>query len=323
MFDIITVGSATVDAFAQTESKSVKFVKNKLCYPGGAKILMNKLKFTTGGGGTNTAVAFSRLGLKTAYLGKMGTYANAWRVLQDLKQNNVNTSLICRSRGRTGYSIILDAKGEDRTILAFKGSNNDLGDNDVQLSKLKTKWFYFSAMLEKSFDTQVKIAKYAKKKGIKIAYNPSSYLAKRGARYLKPIISKTSILILNKEETKLVLDKRTNDISKLAKGLLALGPELVVITYGKHGSYACDGTYLYFLRPTRVKIAETTGAGDAFASGFVAGIIKGKSIETSLKMGAANAESVIRYFGAKEELLSYRKIAARIKTMHNVVKKKL
>jgi ribokinase len=311
MYDVITVGSATVDTFAHTETESVIYQNGRLCYPGGAKILLSKLIFTTGGGGTNTAVAFSRLGLKTAFIGKMGKYTNSKRVIWDLKRNKVDTSLVCRGTGRTGYSIILDPKGHDRTILAFKGSNNDLMPNEVKFSKLKTKWFYFSSMLEKSFKTQVKIAQYAERKKIKIAFNPSMYLAIKGKKYLAPIISRTEVIIMNKEEAELITKKKK--IAEMAKELHKQGPKIIAITNGKEGTYVYDGQILRFIKAHKIKPIETTGAGDAFASGFVAGIIKGKITEEAMLMGTANAESVIMKYGAKEGLLNYNEMMKRIK----------
>ena len=68
MYDIITVGSSTIDVFAQTKfSELIKIMEKKketdlIAYPIGSKILIKKLEFTTGGGATNTAVAFARLG---------------------------------------------------------------------------------------------------------------------------------------------------------------------------------------------------------------------------------------------------------------------
>ena len=77
MYDVITVGSSTIDVFADVESEEIK-IKTKdgeeelIAYPAGSKILIKELNFLTGGGGTNTAVAFSRLGLNVAYLVKWG-----------------------------------------------------------------------------------------------------------------------------------------------------------------------------------------------------------------------------------------------------------
>src|SRR3989344_649295 len=108
MLDVITVGSATVDVFVRTEFCDMVKEKGKDCvaYPVGSKILIDELIITTGGGGTNTAVS--------------------------LASRKLNS--------RTGYSIILDSVKHDRTILNFRGSNNDLRYNEVKLSKIRAKW---------------------------------------------------------------------------------------------------------------------------------------------------------------------------------------
>ena len=339
MFDVITVGSATVDALARTEfSEMIHGIHKEECiaYPVGAKILMEELILTIGGGGTNTAVSLSRLGHKVAFLGKIGSKYNSKRVVHQLKKEKVNTSLIIRSKtGRTGYSIVLDSKKYDRTILVFRGSNNDLGFNEINFKKLKTKWFYFSSMIGKSFKTLEKIASYAEKNKIKMAFNISSYLAKKGKNYLKNILKKTNILVLNKEEAELLVGKGnarkleisgTNfvGIKNLLKKLNELGPKIVAITDGKHGVYVYENNYIYSGKPHNIEIIETTGAGDAFASSFLCGIIRKNNIEFALKLGMTNAESVIQHHGAKEKLLRYNEALKIMKKKPiKVIKKKL
>ena len=169
MFDVITIGSATVDCFVDTGKKLFKTLHKEhgeiVFVPFGSKIVMDDLFFLTGGGGTNTAVSFARLGLKTAYLGRLGG-KQAEMVFDELKKEKINTSLVVKGED-VGFSVILDAKGKDRTILTYKGSNNLLDYNDINKSKLKTKWFYMASMMGKSYKTLVKLTKYAKRKGIK------------------------------------------------------------------------------------------------------------------------------------------------------------
>ena len=307
MYDIITVGSATVDALVRTEFYEMVHDKKKkecIAYPVGAKILMKELILTTGGGGTNTAVALARLGHKVAFLGKVGSKYNSSMVIKELKKEKVGTSLIVRSKtGRTGYSIVLDSKKHDRTILAFKGSNNDLSFNEIKLKKLNARWFYFSSMMGASFKTLEKLASYAKEHNIKIAFNISSYLAKKGKNHLKNILKKTSILVLNKEEAALLVWK--GKINDLLTKLQKLGPETIAITDGKNGVYVLHSKTAYYGKPHNVKIVETTGAGDSFASSFLSGIIKKGNIEFAIDLGMTNAESVIQHHGAKEILLTY------------------
>ena len=307
MYDVITIGSATVDVFANTDSQLVKLVTQNgeedfITYPSGSKILIKELNFLIGGGGTNTAASFSNLGLKTAFLGKIGGDDNAEKVLKTLKDYGVG--FLGKKEGQTGYSIILDSIEHDRTILAFKGSNNDLKTKDVDLSFLKAKWIYSSSMVGKSFETLKTIFDYAKSQGIKLAFNPSEYQAKLGYEKLRPILELLDVLVLNLEEAQLLLGKKELKAERLSQELSTSENDYVVITDGGNGSTCYHNKKIYHIKPSsKVKVVETTGAGDAFASGFVTGLIQGRSTEESLVLGCVQSESVISAHGAKTKLL--------------------
>lgn len=309
MFDVITIGSAAIDVFTSTDKSFVK--KRIYSFPVGSKLLIKKLHMDTGGGGTNSAVALSRLGLKTALLGKIGTDDNSDIILKTLKKEKVNCSLIKRENTKTGFSVILDAEGIDRTILAFKGCNDDLGINEVNINKLKTKWFYFSSMLGKSLKLQKKVAEYANVKDIKIAYNPSSYLIKRHKEDVKYIIKRSTIVIMNDSEAEMLTKKK--DKNNMLKKIIDLGAKIAIITCGKKEVIAKDSENIFTIKPHKVKIKETTGAGDAFASSFLAGWIRYNDIMMAMQYGIANAESVIKHFGAKNRLLRSDEIINKIK----------
>jgi ribokinase len=326
MYDIITVGSSTVDVFARTKNPElIKIIDSKgetdlLAYPTGSKILIEELQFTTGGGATNTAVALSRLGHKIAIISKTGFGSNAEKIKRHLKRDKVDNSLIVQDKkGRTGYSIILDSLEHDRTILAFKGSNNNLKFNEINLKKLNTKWFYFSTMMEESFKTLEKLSEFAEKKGIKIAFNASSYLAEKGINYSKNILKRTDIFVLNREEAGLMTKK--NKIEDMLKDLAKL-VKIVIITDGKKDTCAYDGKHMYSLKPNKIKIIETTGAGDAFACTFLSGMIKKNNIEFALALANTNAESVIQYHGAKNKLLTYKEALKAMKKYKTKITKK-
>jgi ribokinase len=314
MFDIITVGSATEDVFIRTKNPEIlkKNSLHEVCYPIGTKIIVDDIHFCTGGGGTNSAVSFSRLGLKTAYLGKIGNDKSAREILNELKAENV--SFIGKSeKGNTGYSVILIGLEEDRTVLTYKGMADDLKSGDVGWEKLKTKWFYFSSMLGESFETLKKLAQFARKNKIKYTFNPSTYLAKKGTEYLKEITAGCDILVVNREEAQLLAG--SGSINQLLRKLQE-SAKIAIITDGKNGAYAYNGIKKYTVIPRKLDVVETTGAGDAFASGVTAGIIKGKSIEDSLRLGQFNAESVIRSIGAKNRLLKNREAEGLLRTKH-------
>ncbi len=325
MYDVITVGSATIDVFAKTEAELVSIKNGKsqetlIAYPSGTKILITGLDFHTGGGGTNTGVAFSRLGLKTAFLGKLGKDSNAGLILDELKKEKIDFIGVT-GKEQTGYSVVLDSVEDDRTILTFKGANSNLKFSEIKKSSIKARWLYFSSMVGESYRTLEKLSDYAKKKGIRVAFNPSSYLAERGTLYLRRLLKNTTLLVLNREEAEYLVGH--NPVIELLKSLAVLGPELVIITDGRQGAYAFDRRFYYRIPANKVKTMETTGAGDAFASGVVSGLVYRDDIEFGLNMGMANATSVVRHIGAKNRLLRYKEALSMMKKNHRITRKKV
>lgn len=297
-FDVVSFGSAVVDVFIHTDVSEKRGFMN---YPIGEKILIKDLKFDVGGAGTNTAVAFSRLGLKTGCICEFGDDENGRRIKDLLKKEKVKFLGKTVKGELTGYSVVLDSKGGDRTILTYKGANDEVSLSDI--SKFKARWLYFSSLLGKSFETQKQIAiKSKEKRGTKIAYNPSSYQIKN--LNILPLLKITDILILNKEEAEMLLKKYKPNENNLLLGLYKITKGIIVIT-DKNKPISCyDGNRKYSIKPhNEIKVVERTGAGDAFASGFVGGQIAGKTITRSLELGIKNSESVIQHFGAKNNLI--------------------
>ncbi len=299
MYDIITVGSASVDVFVKTKGEVRKHHGHAdVCYHLGDKLLIEDLFFSTGGGGTNTAVAFSRLGLKTGFLGVVGDDLHGEMVLKELNLEGVHF-LGKKKKGKTGFSVILPGR-EDRTILAYKGVNNDLALGDIEFP-LETKWLYLSTMLGEGLDVIEKLARYAKKNNITVFFNLSLYLAEKGINFLGSLLRKTDVLILNKEEV-LALT-REKDVKVAMKMLAHYVRGIIVVTDGPRPVYVYERGNFYIKRIKRVKPVDPTGAGDAFAAGFVYGIVKGENIDTAVSYGVKEAAAVLQHLGAKNHLL--------------------
>ncbi len=215
-----------------------------------------------------------------------------------LKKEKVN--FLGKREGLNGISVVVDSNNHNRTVLTHKAAN----DNLKTYPKFKTKWLYFSSMLGKSLKTQVKLARELVSRDlVKIAFNPSSYLIKKKPNSLKTLLKLSTVLVLNKEEGEMLVKK-----GDLLDGLKKLGPEIVVVT-DKNKDIQCYAEGVkYKLKPHKIKVLERTGAGDAFASSFVAGLIKNESVEKSLKIALKNSESVLRHFGAKNKLLRWKDV---------------
>jgi ribokinase len=306
-YDVISVGSATVDCFV-----SVPFDLKSITH--GSKNLINEIKLLTGGGGTNVAVGMSRLGLKTGLICEVGDDHSAYIIKNEMQKEKVDFLVKQHSRHQTAYSVILEAKGKDRAILAYKGASSYLHRNEVP-KNINTEWFYFGSLMGASFDTMKYLAGVSYKKKIGVYFNPSSYMVKQGKKVLKRVIDATDILAMNKEEaqTLLGIKKKSVTTKELLKGLAELGPGICIVTDGSRGLQVFDGENFYSGKPKNVKVIDTTGAGDAFGTGFLAGIIMKKSwpldkrIRFAIKLGLADSESVIRHTGTKTGLLNKKK----------------
>lgn len=310
MYDIITMGSALFDVFVDTGLKEIKKGRRRLiAYPSGDKITVNNIKLSIGGGGTNTAVGFSRLGLNTAYLGKIGNGDFSKKIIDSLKKENVDF-LGTKDNAVCGLSIILDSYEHNRTILTYKGPNDKLKYKEINLKKLKTKWLYLASAKGETLKTQEKLCSFAKKNKIKIAFNPSEYVARLGTENLKKILINTDVLILNRREAELLTRKKF--LKGIFKKIKSYGIETICITNGKKPVFCYHKNQIYRLNPPISKVVEATGAGDAFASGFITGLIKKEDIGFALKLGLVNAQSVIQHFGAKNKLLTWKEAVKKI-----------
>ena len=295
--DVLCIGSATVDHFLIID---IPFSEVKV----GDKILVKSIHTYSGGGATNSAAALSKLGLKVKILTKMGNDHQADIINKELKKYGIKNICLRHSKKNTDEATIISSTiDKDRIIYVHKGASDDLGINDFSHSKINSNWIYLATMVGKSFNTAKKIAELAKKKRIKILFNPSLYLAKKGRKYLKSILEAASILVLNKEEAQELLNMKASE-QKLLLELHKLGPRTVIITNGAKTLYVYDNHIIYRLNPHKVKVVQTAGAGDAFTAGFLAGIIKKYNFADALRLGQANSTSIIQHIGAKGKLLN-------------------
>jgi len=315
MFDIISIGSATLDVFLRAKGLEVEKQDGakEICVPYGAKINVEEIHFESGGGGTNSAVTFARQGLKTASIIKIGDDFAGKKVKRDLEGEEVNSSLIVEEKGGyTDYSTILWAPDGGRTVLVYRGKSK-LEVEEIPWERLKSKWFYISSV-EGNLEIIKKIQKFKGFKGlkglIKIAWNPGGKELEQREKALA-LLPAIEVLNLNKEEMEKLLKMEDGrwKMEELLSEAQNLPCRYVVITNERNGSYLWNGKI--WLHAGIYKDApriEATGAGDAFGSGLVSGLIKGFSLENCLRLASANASSVVGKVGAKKGILHKREV---------------
>ncbi len=332
-YDLLTIGGATCDIIFFTdegiliENKKDPLREKLLAFEYGAKIRVKEAYFTSGGGACNTAVCFSRLGLKVAPIIRIGNDKNSQIVLENLKKEKIDLKFVqIDKKLSTGFSFIAAIhKEKDHVAFLYRGANDNL-----QLPAFfpDTNWIYISSLGGNNWSNILRKSFNLKKTNpsLKIAWNPGSLQLQRGYKGLIKYLKNTDVLILNEDETtELILSfvqrmdfslekkSRIKKILYMAETIYQWGPNLVVITCGAKGAYVYDGKILHYSPSLKRKRLETTGAGDAFGSSFVAGLILYKNkIKKALKLAIFNSSSVISEIGAQKGLQRKREIKKEI-----------
>jgi ribokinase len=303
-FDVISIGSATVDIFVK--SKDLISTPGIVGLKPSSKNEISQSLICSGGGATNSSVAFTRLGLKSACISSIGnSYLNGY-IFDDLKKNKVDDQFIYSDKSDiTDFSVIIVPEGGGRSILTNRGLGG-LQSKNIPWNKIKkTKWFYITS-LEGNLDLLEQIIGFAKENNIKIALNPGRRELVHRRRILS-LVKMADFLLLNREESELLLDLDFDNI--LSSNLIhQLNISFVAVTAGANGAYVFSQSRQFFSPAINKKPIDETGAGDSFGSAFTAALIYQKTPQEALFWAVKNSGSVVGYLGAKPGLLTLKQI---------------
>ncbi|HEX8389977.1 MAG TPA: carbohydrate kinase family protein [Candidatus Saccharimonadales bacterium] len=300
---ILCIGKATQDVFLRDEEFS-PHKEGKVAYthlPLGAKLDISEAYFTTGGNATNVAVTFARQGLESRYVWVLGSNDPVSRaVLAELDGEHVDTSYVVQQPdANASYSTILLATDGERTILNFHGNIPSTRDVAARFDAFDhASWVYPTALGR--FETLERVVHEATRRGTKIMLNPAgSELAEPDK--LKELLPDIDVLCLNREEMQLLVSG--DDLESLVRAGLRFC-DVVIVSDGPNGVVASDGkTIVTAGMYEDVPVIDRTGAGDAFASGFLSQWVKGRGLKQSIHFASANSTSVVGAIGAKPGLL--------------------
>lgn len=271
------------------------------CVALGSKVEADYIHFDTGGGATNSVVTFSRLGLKVGIITRIGEDSSGAEVIKVLKNEHISTRLVQKTeKEHTGYSVLLLAEGGERTAIAYRGASAKIEKNKINWRTLKTEGYYITSL---GGDLTLVRAILASAKLGRVAWNPGSAELKLGLNKLKSLIKQTDVLLLNREEAAKLTGLPIGSTSALLKNLSSLGNMFTIITDSRGGAYATTKGETYHAGVLDVPVVNTTGAGDAFGSGLVAALVRGKKLPEALQVASLNAHGVIGKMGAKTGIL--------------------
>ncbi len=308
-YNCLSLGPARMDVFVKLPDNSVAekcSIDRKRCVIEmgfGEKISVSSVDFAIGGNAGNNAVGLARLGLKTALVCAMGDGWMDNQAKNVLKEEMVETKYIKTNKNQNGFGVVINYQ-EERTILSYYPDALCCFPEDPEL---QADWMYLTSMGQGYGDFYGQALDWAKIHNTKIAFNPGTRQIKDGLNKIGQALSQTQILFVNKEEGNELI-KTDLDCPNLARKLSELGPKIVVVTNGPEGAYCFDGQKDYFAPIIEAPVIERTGAGDAFAVGFMGGYMFGKTIEECLVWGSKNSASVLGFVGPQRGLLTLERI---------------
>lgn len=330
--EVIGLGALNIDNIYQVESilgdgetavnrEQVERILND------GEAVVNREGFFPGGSAANTIYGLAKLGVSTGFAGAVGDNAEGKIMLEDFQKVGVDISQIRVKHGvKTGSALCLSDKLNFRSILVSPGANSLLAMNDIDLDYLnRAKVLHISSFVD---DAQLKILLELMNKidvSVKVSFSPGALYATKGLKALSPILARTYVLFVNQNELQQLTGR---DINDGVEGCLKLGCHIVVVTLGKGASYktVMATSYIrnaeneYMVKPSNkntISALDTIGAGDAFASGFLYGLLKGKGLEECGRLGDIVAQFSITKVGARQGFPTLSELAQRYQKLYS------
>ena len=308
--DVISIGDIVTDVFIKLKDDQATVYDNEqgkwLAMPFATKIPYDNVETITGvGNASNSAVAFARLGLDSAFVTNVGDDQIGRDMIASLQRNKVDSRFVRINPDKVSNVHYVLRYDVERTILikheAYDYHWPHLRPNEIP------KWVYFSSISEHAMEYHDQIADWLDENHeVKLAFQPGTFQLEAGVERLKRIYNHSDVLIVNREEAVQITNGDYDNYHDLIYKMHELGAKIAVITDGPNGAVASDGQQILTmpLYPDPATPVDRTGAGDAFASTFVAALIKGNNLQGALQWAPINSMSVLQNVGAQGGLLS-------------------
>ncbi|MCE1198916.1 MAG: adenosine kinase [Marinilabiliales bacterium] len=305
---ILGIGNALVDIVTMLNDDQII---NRLELPKGSMTLVErelsdriqeeiaaeKRLLVTGGSVANAINGIANLGVSCGFLGAIGK-DELGKLFEEEQIGQGITPLLLHSELPTGRAVGLVEPGGERTFATYLGAASDLHPKDITEARLRPyDIFFIEGYLVYNHELIRAAAETAKAAGLKIALDLSSYnVVEANRSVLNELVDRyVDIIFANEEEAKAF----TGLDPLAAVENLAGRCEYAVVKIGSEGAFVRHHNLFYRIPAAGDLVVDTTGAGDFFAAGFLAGIAKGYSLEKCGRLGALLASRVIRVPGAK------------------------
>ena len=273
-----------------------------------------------GGSQANIAMNIKRLGGNAAISSSVGNDGLGDFLINHLKNNNIDTSYINKVNNSTSMVLVSKSKSTPVPIF-YRGADYNIDyDDNIDYALKNCKIVHFSCWpisQESSRQTIEKVIDKARKNNILIGFDPNYHEMiweknHDGLEYIKNLVSKVDIIKPSEVDAERIFGPDTPE--NQVKKFIDLGAKLVIMTLGKDGAIVTNGVETLKFKTLATEIVDTTGAGDAFWSGFYTGLTKSYSLKDSLNLGFATSAFKLKHVGAITNLPTIEEI----KNIYNI-----
>lgn len=259
------------------------------------------VEFAAGGSGANSMIGIAQLGGRTAFSGKIGRDEHG-RIYREKLEDLGVSACLSEGEGSTGSSLVLVSDDGCRTMNTYLGMSQELQTPDIDPKVIEaSKYLYLTGYLWDT-DSQKKAVRKAldeaKRVETKVALSLSDpFCVTRHKEDFKSLLQGyVSMVFSNQEEAFTMLD---TNVTQEAVDIMSKWTETVVLTLGANGAIISHLGETYYIDPLPISVEDTTGAGDAFAAGFLFGMTHEFSPLESGRIGATLAGAVIEQTGSR------------------------
>lgn len=265
----------------------------------GEEVGIIDVKKAPGGSAANTIVGLARLGVAVGFVGIVGSDEEGKLILETFEDEGVETR-IKKGEGHTGRAIgFVDARGE-RALYIYPGVNEQLCLDDIDCTFVNTAEILHTSSFVNRRQLEMQ-CELVDRLTAKLSFSPGMYCFNYQLEDLSELIARSEVVFLSLREISALVQGMNYE--RGAEALLTVGARIVCVTLGERGCYLASRTgETQLLEAYPTKVVDTTGAGDAFAAGFLYGLLQGKSIRECGRLGNLVASYCIRDYGCRKGL---------------------
>lgn len=302
MYDLISLGTVTIDMYFKGESLTVEGDRFELAI--GGKYFTDTFYEGLGGGATNVAIGAKKQGLHVGLAATIGESVFKKVIVHKLNELNVDHSLCIYQEDYNNISAVLVAPSGDRSIINYRSRHQEFFDAMGTLDHLKkTKAVYLANMPNFSLERKADLLHFFKDHNITTFSNLGVSDCRKSFRDIRHFLRSVDVLIINAHEFAEMVRKPYEEINfkeYIKEQYLGAFPHLaLIITDGIKGSHGYFNDKVYVQRPFKPeKVVDATGAGDAYTAGFIAEYGEDKNIQRAMENGARYAAKIIAEVGS-------------------------